>query len=391
MLRIGVRAAATLAVASVALLTAAWANAAGSGATFAFISPGGPASATLSTVSVGSATDAWAVGVQYENQNTVVATLAEHWNGTSWSVSPTVNPGSGAVSGDGLGSSNVFDGVAEVSPTNVWAVGYSNYYSPLIEHFNGASWSQVASGSAPNSLDQTFNAVSAVSPSDLWAVGAQFDTNVGGDDGLIEHFDGTRWSVVPNPETVFDSFGTEHVISPFTSVAAISATNVWAAGPDAGTGQAIFEHFDGSSWSLVPSPQTSSHMYLNALAASGPSDVWAVGRMVGYGRHAPTFQLIEHFNGSSWSIVPGPTAGTGTAGTLYSVTALSSSDVWATGNDSLPSGAVAIQHFDGTRWTVVGVPAGTGFVQGLGSAATNTLVGVGRSASGLGAIISTNA
>jgi hypothetical protein len=44
--------------------------------------------ATLGALSVASATDAWAVGVQYQNQNTVIATLAEHWNGKTWSVSP---------------------------------------------------------------------------------------------------------------------------------------------------------------------------------------------------------------------------------------------------------------------------------------------------------------
>jgi hypothetical protein len=31
---------------------------------------------------------------------TVIATLAEHWSGKTWSVSPTVNPSSGTFSGD---------------------------------------------------------------------------------------------------------------------------------------------------------------------------------------------------------------------------------------------------------------------------------------------------
>src|ERR1700736_2758462 len=90
--------AAALAVASVLALTGSVAFAAGA-ATFTFVPPVNPGSATLNALSVASATDAWAVGVQYQNQNTVIATLAEHWNGKTWSVSPTVNPSSGTFTG----------------------------------------------------------------------------------------------------------------------------------------------------------------------------------------------------------------------------------------------------------------------------------------------------
>jgi len=75
--------------------------------------------------------------------------------------------------------------------------------------------------------------------------------------------------------------------------------------PSKATGQAIFEHFDSSSWIVVPGPQTSDHISISSLAASSGDDVWAVGSQRGFGRRAPTLQLIEHFNGSSWTIVPG--------------------------------------------------------------------------------------
>jgi hypothetical protein len=109
-------------------------------------------------------------------------------------------------------------------------------------------------------------------------------------------------------------------------------------------------------------------------------------------RRRTSGQFIEHFNGSSWSIVPGPAAGTGTAGTLYSVTALSPKDVWAAGNDSLHNGALAWQHFDGSTWTLLGIQAPMGNVRALGSAPASTLVAVGdSSATGLGALLSTEA
>ena len=386
------RVAAAVVGACVLALTGTVALAAGADSTFSFSQPLNPGSATLSAVSALSSSEAWAVGVQYQNQNTVIATLAEHWNGRTWSISPTVNPSSGTFTGDGLGGSDVLDGVAEVSPTNVWAVGYSNNSSPLIEHFDGSRWSQVPAPTAPNTSNEVFNAVAADSASDVWAVGGQFQAGVGGDVPLIEHFNGTSWTVVANSPFVVDSFGGQHVISSLSTVAAVSPTNVWAAGPDAGTGQAIFEHFDGSSWTVVPSPSTGQHMYINSLSTSPDGNVWAVGRQVGFGRRAATKQLIERFTAGAWSIVPGPAAGTGTAGALYSVTALSPTDVWAAGNDALPNGANAWQHFDGTAWTLLGVPSQMGFVRGLGSARAATVIAVGdASSSGLGALLSTNA
>src|SRR5438132_14227897 len=57
-------------------------------------------------------------------------------------------------------------------------------------------------------------------------------------------------------------------------------------------------------WSIVPSPSVSGAPYnfLNAVACVSPSDCWAVGDYA-----AAKFQtLIEHWDGTSWSIVTSP-------------------------------------------------------------------------------------
>ncbi len=68
----------------------------------------------LDGVAAISATDVWAVG--FFTVNTTPRTLAEHWTGSSWSIvtSPNVKPGT---------ASNVLVGVAPISPTDVWTVG----------------------------------------------------------------------------------------------------------------------------------------------------------------------------------------------------------------------------------------------------------------------------
>jgi hypothetical protein len=117
---------------------------------------------------------------------------------------------------------------------------------------------------------------------------------------LIEHFDGTSWSVVPSPNA--DSgqilFG----------VAAISDTDVWAVGgrQDAsGLWHTLAQHWDGSSWSVVPAVDVGAngnHFY--AVKANASNDVYAVGQSAGTG--FPNTALIEHWDGKSWSVVASP-------------------------------------------------------------------------------------
>jgi hypothetical protein len=70
------------------------------------------------------------------------------------------------------------DGVATLSATNVWAVGYvsKNISAPsqtLIEHWNGKQWNVVSSPNIP-SADHFLDAVAASSANNVWTVGDYF-------------------------------------------------------------------------------------------------------------------------------------------------------------------------------------------------------------------------
>jgi hypothetical protein len=92
--------------------------------------------------------------------------------------------------GDSLAS------LAVLSPTDVWAVGsgYATQFGTetLVEHWDGSQWS-VAS-SPDSGVDDGLSGVSAVGPSDIWAVGDYFLNTPTGSHvlTLAEHFDGTR-------------------------------------------------------------------------------------------------------------------------------------------------------------------------------------------------------
>src|SRR5438034_8493504 len=98
-------------------------------------------------------------------------------------------------------------------------------------------------------------------------------------------------------------------------VAAISEDDVWAVGTDV-------EHWDGTAWSVVPSPNP---FYLFGVTALGPDDVWAVGGDKDF-RHS----LIQHWDGNDWTAVSAPSPGTQT-NYLTDVAALAPDDIWAVG------------------------------------------------------------
>src|SRR4051794_13492246 len=85
---------------------------------------------------------------------------------------------------------------------------------------------------------------------------------------------------------------------------------------------------------------------LGGVAAVSTNDVWAVGNAGGD-------TLTEHWDGTSWSIVPSPHPGAST-NELFEVVALSTNDVWAVGYYYDGStDATLTEHWDGTAWSVV--------------------------------------
>jgi hypothetical protein len=263
---------------------------------------------TLYGVTAVSANDVWAVGFD-ANSVGIAQTLIEHWDGSSWSVVTSPNPGSGG---------NELFSVAAVSARNVWAVGFdvnsTGEQTTLIEHWNGARWRVVPSPSS-NSVE-VLSAVAAVSANDVWAVGT---SNIG-TQALIEHWNGSSWQIVPNPGSGGELRG----------VAAVSGSDVWAVG-DSSNGssvQALVEHWNGTSWQVVNNPQAGTSSIFSAVAAVSATDVWAVGSD---GNGNTFFQtLIEHWNGSGWSVVPSPSPGSFST-QLLGVAAVSATDVWTVG------------------------------------------------------------
>jgi hypothetical protein len=218
-----------------------------------------PLGATLLGIAAGGSANVWAVG-RLDNADGTESTLAEHWNGTHWLVTPT--PAVSGLNRNALFSVAVLKNIA-------WAVGQlgSEHPGPVIERWDGAAWT--ISASPPTPFYGNLEGISAVSSSDIWAVGFQGVTQT-----LTEHWNGARWSVVASPSPA----GGNSVLS---GVAAVSANDAWAIGLVI-TGGAqkttLAEHWDGHAWSITATPSPGPlATELVGLAGSAGGPLWAVG------------------------------------------------------------------------------------------------------------------
>jgi hypothetical protein len=291
---------------------------------------------SLNAVSAISGTDIWSVG---SNSHT----LAEHWNGTEWSIASSPNTGIG---------DNILNGVSASASSDVWEVGYYSFgieKRTLIEHWNGAAWDIVPSPNTNKRLNQ-LNGVAVISSSDAWAVGNASSGNALDQTTLILRWDGAHWSIIPSP-----SPGTAR-LNTLCAVAANSTNDVWAVGSLTNRGefaQTLVEHWDGTSWNVIPSanvPNTNNELY--GVVALAPNNVWAVGY---WGNAASGFStLVEHWNGSTWSLV----ASVNPSGDnfLQAVSATDPGDIWAVGRTRNPftfQTSTLIEHWDGNSWSEV--------------------------------------
>jgi hypothetical protein len=105
------------------------------------------------------------------------------------------------------------------------------------------------------------------------------------------------------------------------------------------------------------------------VLALAPNNVWAVGYSTASTKpppnqyEVPTKTLIVHYDGTGWSVVPSPNVGPNTqyqSNRLLGLTAVSPTDIWAFGSYFAASGSnnqmTLVMHWDGTSWTLAASP-----------------------------------
>src|SRR4029453_15298905 len=85
------------------------------------------------------------------------------WDGDRWLPVAAPSPGT---------TLNELRAVDASEPNDVWAVGRTSSglgEQPLVLHFDGSEWSDVE---LPAEIDGVLNGVAAISPADVWAIGS---------------------------------------------------------------------------------------------------------------------------------------------------------------------------------------------------------------------------
>ena len=283
----------------------------------AFALPGGARHLSLSRIACAGAADCWAVG--YGSRGGVgqpAAPVAEHWNGTAWSIVPA--PGRGRQSG--------LSAVACAGSANCWAIGVwaagGGSGGTLTEHWNGSSWSRASTPTAnggrptfyPNApaptyigFGPTMTDLACAEAMACMAVGnGAYDGTVvstpsgsglGGSRALTQYWSGSAWADVGTPAM-------RHVAA--TDLTAVSCPGrswcmaVGLAAPRAGAARSLCEIWNGTAWSIVPAPQVGHSREgdsLTSVSCPAARDCWVTGI------HGPA-TFLAHWNGSTWSKVP---------------------------------------------------------------------------------------
>ena len=257
--------------------------------------------------------------------------------------------------------SQVLLGVKVLSPTNIWAVGNRDGRT-LVQHSTGSGFTIVPS---PNRADRSnvLEDVGGVASDDLWAVGHSDVTDFVGSLTLAEHWDGSKWRIVKTP-----NLGDDETQNVLTGVSAVASDDVWAVGSSTDFhpgGTPLVFHWNGSRWTRVANDCGIGLTEVDAIASN---DVWAVGG-----------DDTCHWNGTSWTHIPAAEAAEGID--LRDVTIVGPNNVWAVGlaffscgeGQVCPTGE--IQHWTGGAWQHV--TAGVPVLYGVTSLAANDLYAVG--------------
>jgi hypothetical protein len=327
------------------------------------VAPSGATANALSGVSCVSASFCEAVGTHSDsaaNQDT----LAETWNGQSWTIQSTPDPANPYGSPD----DNTLDNVSCVSAQFCEAVGAGSA-GALTLGWNGTSWKLQT---RPGAADVDPQLVSCASASFCLAADAE---------GHVDTWDGTSWS----------ASAAETGITDVTSVSCLSATFCEAVGGGATGPQAAA--WDGTSWTDQTAAGSVSTA-LNAVSCTSASSCEAVGEVPAGGQEGTA---AESWDGSAWTVQtaanPASTQGSQLTGvSCTSATSCTAVGWYTSGNVSTFGQMLTVAEvWDGTGWTLEPSPnpSTESLLEGVscGSSQVCTAAGQAQDEGGVGATL----
>lgn len=302
----------------------------------------------LEAVSCPSASFCLAVGATKVSH--VSSAIAETWNGTSWTTTPSPAPVKAALS--------YLDAVSCTSATACVAVGtyldFGGHEYALAESWNGTSWF-ITNAQQPVGQQPVLTGVSCVSATDCEAVGSYWFQSMAGYTDLAEVWNGQGWAIQPT-EAEWSKMRFE-----LNSVSCSSASFCLAVGqfeslygtPHSATWA---ERWNGSSWSgLFPDTEGAISDLYSVSCTPATTDCMAVGWY--QDASANEFPLAERWTGSTWSPQYPASSITATDMNFTAVSCPAVTACMAVGTTNVtaisPSTWVTVaQSWNGSTWTL---------------------------------------
>jgi RHS repeat-associated protein len=247
-------------------------------------------------VSCTSSTSCTAVGKQASG------TFAERWNGTSWSISSTPNP-------EGTASTISLNDVS--CPTSSFCLAVGSYSkSPkktLAERWNGSTWSVISSPNPSGGGSAFLTDVSCPTAESCAAVGYNYLSSTGTETRtLAERWNGSEMSLQTSPNPTGKAIVQLNDVSCTTSSACETVGFSQTAVVDPATGT-LGEGWNGSTWAIQTTPDPEALPPESRLiGVSCPTA--SVCPAVGYDttRAKTIFRL---WNGTEWKAPSSETSG----------------------------------------------------------------------------------
>jgi hypothetical protein len=279
------------------------------------------------------------------DKSNVLVTLAEGYNGTLWSVQPTVDA-NGAAGGALLG-------VACPTSSSCLAAGQATN-GTLTEQWNGSRWQIVPSPNPAGAAGAGLNGIACPARRNCIAVGGAFDLAGNPAGTLAEQWNGTLWSIQPTPTSTSGGYI-------FWGVGCSSANACTAVG-DTNT-SVLAERWNGTAWKAqtISGPPGAQGSLLAGVSCPTLTACFAVGGA--FDGSGNTTTLVEHWNGTAWSIQSTPTSGDMNY-FLNGISCVSATNCTVAGNTATGT-ALLVEHWNGTSWTAQTLPAPAGAQGGL--------------------------
>jgi hypothetical protein len=274
----------------------------------------------------------WAVGDSRSQAG--YSALIEKYDGAAWSVVPAAQ----------VSSQSHLNGVTALGPNNVWAVGYYGdlIQRTLVEHWTGSSWNVVSSANQQDS-NNTLNSVAAVP-------GRQALQAVG---GITLKWVGDHWIYTSSPNTGVELYTDAIDTVPTARGVQTWIASTWNSGPERGQ----VEVWNGSRWRFLYPAQPGNESDSPAtISVASPSDVWIGGE---YQSSSGNHSLLEHWNGSKWTVIGSPPVEQGDFAVITGIKAFSPTDVWVAGFEESDYDLPLLAHWDGHSWRRVTCTAPT--------------------------------